>query len=560
MKIAAVAELPLRIADPIYNVNVIYNTVNEMVSRHDAVMVLFPSLCLTTASCGSLLNHPYVSHGIQEAIQAIQLGGTGNVLFTMNYPVPSKNGNLLSVINCIHDGTVHYKAQTPDNVLAQSTYTGVQFRPRKNFNSKDSLSFIPLVVPFHIATPEMLDRYAVEYSRKHKGLILLLNAGFYESLDENITYPHVSLARNGNLLSKGHDASEPFIFEMDFPCDCDFLTKTITLPACERNLPEHAKHTHPFLQKSEEELAHILELQSIALSKRMVTSRSGKLILGISGGLDSTLALFAACEATNPHNVIAVSMPGFGTTKRTKNNALNLAKKLGCRTMEIDIREACVQHFKDIGHDPDIADVVFENAQARERTKILMDLANANHGIVVGTGDLSECALGWCTYNGDHMSMYAVNATIPKTLVRRLIEYVMEHNPGIADILKDILETPISPELLPGKDGGNSCQKTESILGDYVLHDFYLYHLIGLSETPLQILKNAKNVFHDIYSEKEIIRTLRIFLQRFATQQFKRNCMPDAPALTEITLSPNVGWNMPSNISPDVFLRNLERS
>ena len=296
----------------------------------------------------------------------------------------------------------------------------------------------------------------------------------------------------------------------------------------------------------------------------MASAHADKLVIGVSGGLDSTLALLVAHEAVAARNlpassVIAISMPGFGTTARTKNNAARLAELLGCDCRTVDIRPACLQHFADIGHDPKVADVVFENAQARERTQILMDVANGSNALVVGTGDLSEIALGWCTYNGDHMSMYAVNSGVPKTLVRHLVAfYAGEHGGKIAPVLQDILDTPVSPELVPASESGESGHKTEQILGAYELHDFYLFHLVRLNESPRVILRRAKKVFDGKYAPDEIRRTLELFLRRFFTQQFKRSCSPDGPAVSPLSLSPRAGWRAPSDASPALWLDDLK--
>ena len=280
-------------------------------------------------------------------------------------------------------------------------------------------------------------------------------------------------------------------------------------------------------------------------------------MIGLSGGLDSTLALLVIYQTYKLLNrpvkdILAITMPGFGTTKRTKGNAEKMAECLGVELRTIDITDACFQHFKDIGHDPNIADVTYENVQARERTQILMDVANKEHGIVIGTGDLSEIALGWCTYNADHMSMYSVNCDIPKTLVRYLVRFYAElvcDKGELSKVLMDILATPVSPELLPTDKEGNITQKTESILGDYILHDFYLYHFVKYGATPEKILYLAKYAFKDDFSEIELETTLKLFLRRFFTQQFKRSCVPDGPKVGTLSLSPRADWRMPSDAS-----------
>lgn len=311
----------------------------------------------------------------------------------------------------------------------------------------------------------------------------------------------------------------------------------------------------PFIPEAEgacaERCQEILAIQTAALAKRIEHTHSKALVVGLSGGLDSTLALLVCARACDllklPRTFItAVTMPGMGTTSRTHDNAKELALALKTDFHEIPIGDAVKQHFKDIGHDPKKLDVVYENSQARERTQILMDLANGRGGLVVGTGDLSEIALGWCTFNGDHMSMYAVNADVPKTLIRFIVEYVAQNsNKKIAAILRDINATPVSPELLPG---GSQSQKTEGILGSYDLHDFFLYHFIRHGETKENLLALARATFDSKeFPDEELSRVLNLFLRRFFTQQFKRNCSADGPKVGSVALSPRGEWVMPSD-------------
>ncbi|MBN1070519.1 NAD(+) synthase [Clostridium botulinum] len=318
---------------------------------------------------------------------------------------------------------------------------------------------------------------------------------------------------------------------------------------------------HPFVPSSkcerEERCKEIFNIQSAALAKRFEHTGSKKAVIGISGGLDSTLALLVVVKTfellnLDKHNIVTITMPGFGTTDRTYNNALTLCKELNCDLREINIVDASLQHFKDIGHDKNIHDVTYENVQARERTQILMDLANKEQGLLIGTGDLSELALGWCTYNGDHMSMYSVNPSIPKTLVRYLVRYVAEKesNAEVSDTLIDILDTPVSPELLPKDENGEISQKTEDIVGPYELHDFFLYHFIKNGSSKDRILFLAKEAFKDDYSDEEIEKWLNKFMWRFFTQQFKRSALPDGPKVGSISLSPRGDWRMPSDAQP----------
>ncbi|MEA3491244.1 MAG: NAD(+) synthase [Campylobacterota bacterium] len=322
---------------------------------------------------------------------------------------------------------------------------------------------------------------------------------------------------------------------------------------------------HPFVPSDREEKSHrcdeIIHIQAHGLIKRMTHAHISKAIVGISGGLDSTLALLSTHRAFeimgwDHRDIIAITMPGFGTTTRTKNNALELCEALGVTLKSIDIRELSLQEFEAIDHNRDEHSITYENVQARARTSILMNLANKQGGLVIGTGDLSEVALGWSTYNGDHMSMYALNSGIPKTLIRYVIEYFTS-NKAIAHILHDILDTPISPELLPHNDD-EIVQETESIVGPYELHDFFLYHTIKYGAQPSKILLLASKAFEREYDRESIKKWLTLFIKRLFTQQFKRSCMPDGPKIGTISLSPRADWRMPSDADMEIWLKQIK--
>ncbi|MFA6873667.1 MAG: NAD(+) synthase, partial [Bacteroidaceae bacterium] len=289
-----------------------------------------------------------------------------------------------------------------------------------------------------------------------------------------------------------------------------------------------------------------------------------KATIGVSGGLDSTLALLVTIKTFDilglpRENIVGITMPGFGTTDRTYQNAIELIKNLGITLKEISIKEAVIQHFKDIGHDINIQDVTYENSQARERTQILMDVANATGGLVIGTGDLSELALGWATYNGDHMSMYGVNTSIPKTLVRHLVKWISgKLDDATRNILLDIIDTPISPELIPADENGEIAQKTEDLVGPYELHDFFLYNFIRHGFGPAKIYFLAHQAFGSKYDSETIKRWLAVFFRRFFAQQFKRSCLPDGPKVGSIALSPRGDWRMPSDASVALWLNEIE--
>jgi NAD+ synthetase len=287
---------------------------------------------------------------------------------------------------------------------------------------------------------------------------------------------------------------------------------------------------------------------------------SNGVVVGISGGLDSTLALLVSVSAMkllgkNNSDILGVTMPGFGTTDRTYQNAIDLMKSLGVTIKEISIKDACVLHMKDIEHDSLVKDITYENTQARERTQILFDLANKHGKLLVGTGDLSELAMGWCTYNGDHMSMYGVNASVPKTLVKYLVEYVANvSDKKTADILFDVLDTPVSPELLPPDENGNIAQKTEDNIGPYELHDFFLYNFVRFGFEKNKIKRLALKAFDGKYDERTISKWLAVFTKRFFISQFKRSCIPDSPKVGSVSLSPRGDWRMPSDASFNAFI------
>ena len=333
------------------------------------------------------------------------------------------------------------------------------------------------------------------------------------------------------------------------------------------NRPLSSAPFHPAADEVDEHCKDIFSIQTAGLARRMEHTHSDSLVIGISGGLDSTLALLVCVKACDflgidRSHVLGVTMPGFGTTDRTYQNALTLMKSLGITMKEIPIRDAVTQHFKDIEHDMSLHNVTYENAQARERTQILMDLANKHNGLVVGTGDLSELALGWATYNGDHMSMYGVNGGIPKTLIRVLVNWVATNGEVDADAsaaLLDVLDTPISPELLPPDASGNINQKTEDLVGPYELHDFFLYHILHNAYRPAKVLWLAEKAFAGEYDRETLLKWLKNFYRRFFIQQFKRSCLPDGPKVGEISLSPRGDWRMPTDAFSRVWMDEVEK-
>lgn len=324
---------------------------------------------------------------------------------------------------------------------------------------------------------------------------------------------------------------------------------------------------HPFVPQGaalDERCEEIFAIQVAGLAQRLVHTQAKSAVVGSSGGLDSTLALLVCAKTFDKlgwsrKGIIGVTMPGFGTTDRTHDNAVSLMQSLGVTLREVSIKEACLQHFQDIGHDADNHNVVYENSQARERTQVLMDIANQTWGLVVGTGDLSELALGWATYNGDHISMYGVNASVPKTLVKHLVTWVAEHDVDAASraTLLDIVDTPISPELIPAAADGTIKQITEDLVGPYELHDFFLYHFLRCGFRPSKIYYLAQRTFAGSYDDETIRKWLSTFFRRFFNQQFKRSCLPDGPKVGSISISPRGDWRMPSDASSELWLKEI---
>lgn len=356
------------------------------------------------------------------------------------------------------------------------------------------------------------------------------------------------------LFNHGYRAAEGYRY-IDFSCDDSVTVLTREYPKT------------PFVPADKAELSSraelILTMQAAGLKKRIEHVRAKTVVIGLSGGLDSTLALLVAARAMKslgrePKDILGITMPCFGTTSRTFNNTVKLARALKITLKKIDIAKAVTRHLKDISHPLDLYDAAYENAQARERTQVIMDVANSTGGLVVGTGDLSELALGWTTYNGDHMSMYGVNASVPKTLVRYLVEYTAANSPSrLKTVLSNILETPVSPELLPAENGEIS-QKTEELVGPYILHDFFLYYMLRAGFSPRKTYAVAVKTFNGDFSPKTIYKWLETFVKRFFSQQFKRSCLPDGVKIGSVSLSPRGDWRMPSDAQAALWLKELE--
>ena len=411
------------------------------------------------------------------------------------------------------------------------------------------------------------------------------NAGEGESTTDLVFGGHNIIAENGTILKESSRYVNEIIYsELDLQRITGERRKNTTFqPLDEETLvrvPFTVEETKTFLtrtfpkkpfvpsdeQTRAQRCEEILTIQAMGLKKRLAHTNARTAVVGISGGLDSTLALLVTARAfdmlgRDKKDIIAVTMPCFGTTDRTYQNACEMSKKVGATLIEVPIADAVNVHFRDIGHDPEDHSVTYENCQARERTQVLMDIANKTWGMVIGTGDLSELALGWATYNGDHMSMYGVNASVPKTLVRHLVHYYADtcEDQELKEVLYDVLDTPVSPELLPPKDG-EIAQKTEDLVGPYELHDFFLYYLLRFSYEPSKIYRIARYAFEDEYDDATIYKWLYTFCRRFFIQQFKRSCLPDGPKVGTVALSPRGDWRMPSDACAEVWLRDLEKA
>lgn len=444
------------------------------------------------------------------------------------------------------------------------------------------------------ASNEIIGKY--EYRRELVGQqsgkciagYIYTSSGVDESTTDVVYGGHALIAENGGLLNeserflrKGHmviseidvyklqnDRIKDTSFMEDFPTR-SYRKIRFELGAMQAEPLTRNIAPHPFVPSDEMvrdvRCKEIFAIQTAGLARRMAHTGMKSAVVGVSGGLDSTLALIVTAKTFDmlgiPRgNIIAVTMPGFGTTDTTYENALQLIKSIKAKLSEINIKQACMQHFKDIGHDPSIHDVTYENVQARERTQILMDIANKQGGLVIGTGDLSELALGWCTYNGDHMSMYSVNCSIPKTLIKYLVRWVADNlkDDAAAEVLLRILDTPITPELLPPDEMGEIQQKTEDVIGPYELHDFFLYHTLRYGAPPAKVLFLAGQAFKGSYDDNVIKGWLKVFYKRFFSQQFKRSCLPDGPKVGTISLSPRGDWRMPSDASAELWLKELD--
>jgi len=443
--------------------------------------------------------------------------------------------------------------------------------------------------PETVGKSDYVRQLVAQQSARTRAAYVYCSAGFGESSTDLVFAGNALVAENGTVLA----ASERFSLDEQLvvaDVDCQLLRNdrcrtttfrhaaaagghaaaAVSMPVADDRPFDRTVEALPFVPADDDRrdgrCEEILNIQALGLARRLAHTHCAKAVVGISGGLDSTLALLVTVRAfdrlgLDRLGIVGITMPGFGTTDRTYGNALTLMRELGVTVREISIRAACEQHFRDIGLPADDRSTTYENAQARERTQILMDVANREGALVVGTGDLSELALGWATYNGDQMSMYGVNASVPKTLVRHIVEWYAAHcaEPRVAEVLRDVAATPVSPELLPADAEGRIAQKTEDLVGPYELHDFFLYRFVRQGFPPAKILFLAERAFGRRYDRPTILRWMKTFFSRFFAQQFKRSAMPDGPKVGSVALSPRGDWRMPSDASAAVWLAEIER-
>ena len=619
----ATAVPAIQVADCHYNADSIIAVIGEAIQK-EAELILLPELCITSCSCGELYTHPHLLNSAQEALADIAASTAGqNPVVVVGVPIAHSN----SVYNCaavIHNGKIFalVPKQTadfpftsgknlPDNATVTINGVTVPIVGNTIFQTPFYTFAIEVGDDAKLPTPPATQaaisgaqiilnpangKETAGTNSKTKARIahtseqcrccyLYASSGWGESTGNSVHSGYNAIAEEGVIIAEGKrftTQGQLTITEVDCEKtskrrrgnDC-FTQKdnvaTIFIPQQESETATFTRtfDPTPFTPQGADNSDYyeeIFTIQATALARRIAHTRCKSCVIGISGGLDSTLALLVTAKAFDiidkPHSdIIAVTMPGFGTSERTYNNAAVLMQQLGTTTMEISIKEACIQHFKDINHNIDIHDVTYENAQARERTQILMDIANQQNGIVVGTGDLSELALGWATYNGDQMSMYSVNATVPKTLVRQIVRLVANksENKNIGATLIDIIDTPVSPELVPTDEKGNIAQKTEDLVGPYELHDFFIYHFTRYGFSPEKIFAMAQNAFAGSYDNATIKKWLTTFIRRFFTQQFKRSCMPDGPDTGLCSLNPFTGWRMYSDTSYTIWNNNCEK-
>lgn len=595
----------LRIADVKYNASEIESLYQEA-CENGARAVLFPELALTSASCGDLYYQYDLLENVRfEAQKLIEASSDAILIFgapaiynnsLYNCAFVAQNGRLLGIVPKSAAETNPVFADGKD-ICSSLKWNGSDIAFGNDIIFGDGKFSFGVVIGEDLNEMLMQSAFLTreganiifnlsavrelpgswekrlnsmsDFSSRCSCAYIYASAGAGESVTDFVYAGHSCIAENGTILSENRPfetCGNLLYDEIDIEKIRNLKLKrklsndVLTMVQIECDMLAEAddlkyRYIEPqiFIPENPQMLEEILQIQTYALADRIKRINAKTMVLGISGGLDSTLALLVCCNVCRKldrpaTDIIAFTLPGFGTTGRTYNNAVALAQELGITLKEVNIKDAAIQHFKDIGHDVNDIDVTYENTQARERTQILMDYANKSGGIVIGTGDLSELALGWCTYNGDHMSMYGVNAGVPKTLVRSLVKWAAENRfESVREILMDIVDTPISPELLPADENGNIKQVTEDLVGPYELHDFFIYNFMRFGYSPEKILFLAEKAFAGAYDKETIEKWLKTFCRRFFSQQFKRSCMPDGPKVGSVGLSPRGDWMMPSD-------------
>lgn len=624
----AVAAPRLRVADPDYNAGQLETVIDRAVAQQVRLLVT-PELSVTGYTCADLFFTAALQQAADLAVQRLAAYTAGkDIAVLIGAPVPYKN-SLYNCALLLRDGQVQGMVPKVHLANYNEFYEKRWFASGADFNTVQMVNGVPmgsqlfdlgsgvllgvelcedLWVPQPpsgalamqganlIANLSASDEY-VSKAAYRRDLVagqsarcvagyVYAGAGVHESTTDLVFSGATLVAENGGILAEGERFARESVLtvadvdveklnaqrrqNMSFENQPGAAVQSCPVPNAENDLAYRMVDPHPFVPAADaqrrERCKEIFLLQASGLAGRLEHVGSKGCVLGISGGLDSTLALLVAVRAMEllgkpASAVLGVTMPGFGTTDRTYRNALDLMEALGVTRREISIADACVQHMADIGHDPSVHDITYENTQARERTQILFDLANKENCLLVGTGDLSELAMGWCTYNGDHMSMYGVNAGVPKTLVRHIVQYVADTcgNDTLRDVLVDILDTPVSPELLPTAADGTIAQQTEKLVGPYELHDFYLYYVLRFGFSPTKIYHLARTAFDGKYEPEVLLAWLKNFYRRFFAQQFKRSCLPDGPKVGSVTLSPRGDWRMPSDACNTLWMAELEK-
>ncbi len=612
----------IKVADIEFNAKQIIEQVKK--ASEDGVQVaVFPELCLTSSTLGDLFLSKTLLDSASNALQQIALETKGLNIITFvgapivkdgliyNSAIAISNGKILGVVpktNMPDNDAVNQKRYfTPAEEGVSSVRIGndivpfgknIIFADEKNQSLKigvevgediNSLVAPSTYLSYNGARLIVNLSAVAEFSGANKDRLLAVNsqskkcacayafanAGYGESTTDMVFSGQGFICENGYVLAERKPfentscIAEVDLGQLDFERNKNFVYQVelekeyarVSFSVNTNDSFTRAYEKFPFIKQGEEEF--LIEIAAQGLKKRIEHIHADKVVIGISGGLDSTLALIIASKTMqllgkSSKDIIAITMPCFGTSSRTFDNSVTLSKAFGATLKKIEIAKAVKRHLKDIDHPEDLHDAAYENSQARERTQVLMDYANFCNGIVVGTGDLSELALGWATYNGDHMSMYAVNGSIPKTLVRHLVNYTAEKGRGkFKAVLKDILDTPVSPELIPSKNNAIG-QVTEDIVGPYTLHDFFLYNIVKRGFTPAKTYYAAVNTFEGEFDKQTILKWLKTFVRRFFMQQFKRSCLPDGVKVTELSLSPRGSYRMPSDAVSKIWLSELE--